>query len=337
MPRISVGLGISSSSKLPAVPAGISVASTNTIAIPGYGTFVKRTGGQLVTGDGLSIDDNGGVAYTNLGTNPNAYVLFGPPPTRMGDMGPNQFSTWTLYSVGPYEGGDANSWGNGTLIASSLSNDINRIPTTGWSPTITITTLPNGIPTATANSITLRSGDVTFGINGDEYPKQDIGYFGDNGDWKLVWSGTRWEIVGDNSYVAYYSLASNQTTNFFPDQGSWLNLFNSTTVTLVFVVSFHGDSSGISAASTGTVIMAGSGPTYVPFFGSGNADGSYTKESGTFYRLDTFRGILYEPSYGAWTGYWDNGDNSYNWVVAPYSSASIIPFNWGNGLTITAA
>jgi hypothetical protein len=218
------------------IPAGISVASTNTVNINGYGTFVKRIGGQEVTGPngfGLTIGD--GVAYTNLGTNPTAYVLFGPPPTSMGDMGPNQFSEWTLYSVGAYEGGDVNAWLNGTLIASSTSNDITTVPTTNWTPTITITALLNGIPTATANSIKLRSGDVTFGLNIAEFPKQFDGYFGDYGDWKLVWSGTRWEIKGDNDYLAYYSLASNQTTNFFPDQGSWFKLFDSTTATIVFV------------------------------------------------------------------------------------------------------
>ena len=222
------------------IPAGISVATTNSININGYGTFVKRIDTEAITGPfgyGLTLSPNSppltGVAYTNLGTNPNAYVLFGPPPTYMGDMAPGQFSEWTLYSVGAYEGGDVNAWINGTLIASSLSNDITTVPTTNWTPNITITALPNGIPTATANAIILRSGD-TFGVP-DEYQKQNIGYFGDNGDWKLVWSGTRWEILGDNGYLAYYSLASNQTTNFFPDQGSWFVPFNSTTTTLVFV------------------------------------------------------------------------------------------------------
>jgi hypothetical protein len=224
------------------IPAGISVATTNSININGYGTFVKRIDAEAITGPygyGLSLGQNSpgttGVAYTNLGTNPNAYVLFGPPPTYAGDMGPSQFSEWTLYSVGAYEGGDVNAWNNGTLIASSISNDITTIPTTNWTPNITITALPNGIPTATANAITLRSNDNTFGLNGAEFPYQNIGYFGDVGDWKLVWNGSRWEIVGDNDYLAYYSLASNQTTNFFPDQGSWFRPFNSATVTIVFV------------------------------------------------------------------------------------------------------
>ena len=141
MPSLSLNVGLNNGRKLPfgggAAPSGIPVASTSSIAISGYGTLVKKVAGETITGDGLIISD--GVAYTNLGTNPTAYVLFGPPPTYMGDMGPNQFSEWTLYSVGAYEGGDVNAWINGTLIASSTSNDITTIPTTGWSPSITIT------------------------------------------------------------------------------------------------------------------------------------------------------------------------------------------------------
>jgi hypothetical protein len=96
---------------------------------------------------------------------------------------------------------------------------------------------------------------------------------------------------------------------------------------------------GISAASTNQIIMAGSDPTYISFFGPnyGSADGNYSKSNNELYNLDGVRFIKYEATYGAWTGYWDNGDNSYNWVIAPVSSASTIPTNWGNGLTITAA
>jgi hypothetical protein len=93
----------------------------------------------------------------------------------------------------------------------------------------------------------------------------------------------------------------------------------------------------ITVASTNTIIMSGSGPTYAPFFASGDADGVYAKSNDELYNLDGLRFIKYESTYGAWTGYWDNGDNSYNWVIAPISSASTIPKNWGNGLTIAAA
>jgi len=91
---------------------------------------------------------------------------------------------------------------------------------------------------------------------------------------------------------------------------------------------------GIPVASTGTIIMAGSGPAYTAFFGPGDADGNYTKTSETSYNLDGVRSMIYFD--GSWWGYWDNGDNLYLWVRAPLSSPLYIPTNWGNGITITA-
>ena len=95
--------------------------------------------------------------------------------------------------------------------------------------------------------------------------------------------------------------------------------------------------SGIPVASTNTIIMSGSGPTYIQTFGSGNADGSYIKQSETFYDLDGTRYLYYWSGGNCWVATWSNGDNSYDWASSPQSSASFIPTNWGNGLTITAA
>jgi len=165
MPRLSLGLGVSNSSKLPAgraTPSGIPVASTNSITIDGYGTFVKKIGGEEITSDGLTLYDGVGYARAPLSTSPNAIVLFGPPPTYSGDLSPSQFSNWTLYSVGAYEGGDVNAWLNGTLIASSTSNDITTIPTFGWSPSITITapTFPDTATTNVVNAL-INTSDAT--------------------------------------------------------------------------------------------------------------------------------------------------------------------------------
>ena len=143
-------------------PAGIPVASTNSIAIAGYGTFVKKIGSETITSDGLTLYDGVAYARTPLSTSPNAIVLFGPPPTYTGDMSPVEFSEWTLYSVGPYEGGDVNAWLNGALIASSTSNDIASIPTGGWTPIITITvpTFPDVATTSTVNAL-INTSDAT--------------------------------------------------------------------------------------------------------------------------------------------------------------------------------
>ena len=178
---------------------------------------------------------------------------------RASPNNPNQ--TWYLMLQ---QGGEE---GFGSVIsATNPSTSVLEIPTMGWvlaagvTGSISITAsnrknisikkqnlgggklnakrniaAPSGIPTATANSIILQSGENYFFLNGAEFPRQDDWYFGDVGDWKLVWNGTRWEILGDNLYLAYYSLASNQTVNLFPDQGSWFRLADSATVTLVFV------------------------------------------------------------------------------------------------------
>jgi hypothetical protein len=75
---------------------------------------------------------------------------------------------------------------------------------------------------------------------------------------------------------------------------------------------------------------------YAQAFGSGNADGVYTKQSETFYDLDGTRYMYYSSGGGRWVGGWSNGDNSYDWVEAPQSPASVIPTNWGGGMTVTA-
>ena len=100
-----------------------------------------------------------------------------------------------------------------------------------------VSAAPSGIPTATTNTITLQSGGAGYPIyilDGEPFPKQDIGYFGGGGDIKLVWSGTRWEILGDNNFLIAYNTTSGQTTNYFPDQGNWFDYLNQP-ASLVFV------------------------------------------------------------------------------------------------------
>jgi hypothetical protein len=72
-------------------------------------------------------------------------------------------------------------------------------------------------------------------------------------------------------------------------------------------------------------------------FGSVDGDGFYGKQNETLFGYNGILSINYDAGAGAWTGVWDNGDNSYNWVYAPESSALIMPINWGNGLTISGS
>ena len=109
-------------------------------------------------------------------------------------------------------------------------NNGRKLPFTGGAA-------PSGIPTATTNTITLQSGGAGSPIfidDGATFQKQDIGRFGDYGDFKLVWSGTRWEILGDNNSLTAYNTTSGQTTNYFPDQGNWFDYLDQP-ASLVFV------------------------------------------------------------------------------------------------------
>ena len=102
----------------------------------------------------------------------------------------------------------------------------------------------------------------------------------------------------------------------------------------ISVAAAGGGGSGIPVASTNTIIMSGSGPTYIQTFGSGDANGSYTKQSPTYYNLDGTRYLYYASSGNCWVAGWSNGDNSYDWANSPQSSASFIPTNWDGGITI---
>ena len=113
----------------------------------------------------------------------------------------------------------------------SVSGNKTRIVASSGAPA------PSGLPTATTNTITLQSGGSGFPIfidDGAAFPKQDIGRFGDYSDYKLVWSGTRWEILGDNNFITAYNTTSGQTTNYFPDQGNWFDFLNQP-ASLIFV------------------------------------------------------------------------------------------------------
>jgi len=98
---------------------------------------------------------------------------------------------------------------------------------------------PSGLPTATTNIITLQSGGPGFPVpDGAQFPKASIGYFGPYGEsddyYALIWSGSRWELSDDGTFVLAYNTTSGQTTNYFPDQGNWFDYLNQP-VPLIFV------------------------------------------------------------------------------------------------------
>lgn len=121
-------------------------------------------------------------------------------------------------------------------LATNSSASTTSIPLNGWGSfgdgvsALSFTSL--WISTASAQTIYLTSSETAYGITSEYYGGGN--YYEGSGDWKLVWSGTRWEIRGDNNSLAYYSLASGQSADWFPREQSWFILSNSQTITLTF-------------------------------------------------------------------------------------------------------
>lgn len=126
MPRLSLGLGVDGSGRIaPAAPSGFpNVASTNQIAITNItGTMfgVANNGIGTYTKNGIWNGSGGGSGITYaFDTDGNALITF------EGGIGGN----WILYS---YNGDNTDQH------SINLSSDPTTIPTSGWSPSITIT------------------------------------------------------------------------------------------------------------------------------------------------------------------------------------------------------
>jgi len=145
MPRLSLGLGISSASKLPptpAAPSGIPVAGTNYVIISGAGdyngTFQKFNTGTNTNSDWILT---GMVYKTPFTTQSNGTILFSPGAyiTDFNGEGSVQFgtpyNTWTLISFS-YDG-EYDSYPY-SVVATNTSTDINNIPENSWSPSLSV-------------------------------------------------------------------------------------------------------------------------------------------------------------------------------------------------------
>jgi hypothetical protein len=155
MPKLGVGLNLS----VPrvgggAAPSGIAVGSVNSVIvantqIEGNGTYFKRAGNNSDGGPsgGLNIGDDeynasrpffiGPTYYSEYSA--SKYYLFGPFTSGTPYGNGNSVSpqgVWKLYLV------DTDSENGHTtyyLLHTSSGADYSILPTTGWSPSITIT------------------------------------------------------------------------------------------------------------------------------------------------------------------------------------------------------
>ena len=161
MPRLSLGLGVSSSSKLPsaAAPSGIPVASTASVTISNYTphpniladnaqfftantTYTKRNNLQLFNGYNNEIRSNGGLCYSSAGAYDVAIIL--PPNVSLDTVNDGTFysgvNKWRMaghvndegdyIGLGLYVPGS--TYSTDQYILQNDSTDTTQIPTSGW-------------------------------------------------------------------------------------------------------------------------------------------------------------------------------------------------------------
>ena len=231
-------------------------------------------------------------------------------------------------------------------ISNSFASLLTGVPATGANAgSYTISFNPNhtstnynitNSPASVTWTISKASQAITFNpsLNGTNGQTQNLSAYSSSGlsvslsvvSGPATLNGSTLTYTGTGNVVVRASQAGN--TNYNPA---------SDVDRTISVAAAGGGGSGIPVASTNTIIMSGSGPTYISVFGSGDADGSYIKQSGTSYALDGDRSLYYSSGDSCWIATWNNGDNSYDWASAPQSSASFIPTNWGGGITIAAS
>jgi hypothetical protein len=143
MPRLSLGLGVQAVNKVKSgggAPSGIPVASTTSVVITNgdllNGTAIKKTVGQMCWGVSYSYNATvvTGVIYSyNLDYNQGA-MLVQPQATASDFLTPS--NNWQIvYTTYDTEAGELVTLASAT----NPSTDPTTIPTTGWSPSITIT------------------------------------------------------------------------------------------------------------------------------------------------------------------------------------------------------
>jgi len=147
MPRLSLGLGVQSVRKIKSggsAPSGLLVSSTASIAIVSVavatGTYNKKTTNAYIGDvDGISYYAGTGAIYNlypDIPPNTLIYTLLGPNATIKDGTGTEYLinaSNWAIYEI--YN----DSGFTYAVRSSNASTDANYIPTSGWSPSVTIT------------------------------------------------------------------------------------------------------------------------------------------------------------------------------------------------------
>jgi hypothetical protein len=142
MPISRLGLSVNNFRKIGggAAPSGIPVASTASVIILGAGIYIG-TYTKKIPEQGFPIS-NGHNSYIKTGIcySLGNYLLLSPNAQiwddEVGAILDSPFGVWKL--IDPFFDLDSDSWVY-SVYASNASTDANYIPTSGWSPSITIT------------------------------------------------------------------------------------------------------------------------------------------------------------------------------------------------------
>ena len=229
MPSLSLGLGLHKNRVFAAgggpAPSGLQVSSTENVAITNLGAFDNGTYIRKGTGSTILADwVLSGFAYTK----PNLFydegrILLSPNATikDFGGAGSNQFATpyssWTLiYVVYDVE----NDIWSATTVATNSSTNASYIPTSGWSPTLTI---QNGAYAADAINF-----NYAFGGSNDQIFKSSNTFWSNNSDegaFSLTWNGyvaNQWALDCDGSGTLPAARATSTNggnSSFIPSTG----------------------------------------------------------------------------------------------------------------------
>jgi hypothetical protein len=158
MPSLSLNVGLNNGRKLPfaggAAPSGIPVASTASVIVAGFaggysecnGTYTKQSTGYSFSSDYAYEITITGISYIFVASSAAKFILLPPESSIFVNAGlPTTISasgTWRLGNISTSNEGENVSYGldyDTNNPASNASSNNNYIPTTGWSPSITIT------------------------------------------------------------------------------------------------------------------------------------------------------------------------------------------------------
>jgi hypothetical protein len=192
----------------PAVPSGIPVASTASVAVAGFaggnsecnGTYIKQSTGYSFSSDYANEITITGISYIFVASSAAKLILLPPESSIFVDAGyPTTISasgTWRIGNITTSNEGEYVSYGldyDTNNPASNASSNNNYIPTTGWSPAITITP---GISVASTASVNIAQYSFF-----NPFPKRVSGY-------GFVGFGGEYS-VSINSGIAYISTSGN--------------------------------------------------------------------------------------------------------------------------------